>query len=50
MIEHVFVMRGLVDHKFPPSKNSSFVVTRFIVIDAFEKAGLFSAVMSLDDR
>jgi len=37
MIEQVFVLRGLVDHRFPSNKNSSLVVTRFIVIDAFEK-------------
>jgi hypothetical protein len=49
MIEQVFVMRGLVDQEFPSSKNSSLVVTRFTVIDAFEKAGSFSAVTSLDD-
>jgi len=41
LIEQVFVMRGLVDHKFPSSKNSSLVVTRFIVTDAFEKAASF---------
>jgi hypothetical protein len=49
MIEQVFVVRGLVDHKFPSNKISSLVITRFIVIDAFEKAGSFSAVTSLDD-
>jgi len=49
MIEQVFVIRGSVDHKFPSNQNSSLVVTRFIVTDAFEKAGSFSAVVSLDD-
>jgi hypothetical protein len=49
MIEQLFVMRGLVVHKSPSNKNSSLVVTRFIVIENFEKAGSFSAVMSSDD-
>ena len=48
-IEQVFVMRGLVDYKFPSSKNSSLVVTSFIVFDVSEKVVSFSALMSLDD-
>jgi hypothetical protein len=49
MIEQVFVIRGLVDHKIPSNKNSSLVATHFTVTGAFEKAGSFSAVVSLDD-
>jgi hypothetical protein len=49
MIEQVLVIRGVVEHKFPSNKISSLVSTSCIVIDAFEKAVSFSAVVSSDD-
>jgi len=49
MIEQVLVIRGVAEHKFPSNKISSLVSTSCIVIDAFEKAVSFSAVVSSDD-